>query len=180
MKHNELVSLALECGATKATVLDTESIVLSESFRDICAANQCGVYGKCWMCPPDVGDIKELMARVRRYKNALIFQTVTPLEDSFDFENMAKAGQGINELCFTMRRRLADMLGDDWLILGAGGCRACRRCSKLDGLPCRKPDEALMSLESCGFDVYNTVKDTQLKYTNGQNTVTFFGALLFN
>ena len=45
--------------------------------------------------------------------------------------------------------------------------------------PCRFPEKALPSLEAYGVDVYNTTKDTDLKYINGQNTVTFFGMVLF-
>ena len=37
----------------------------------------------------------------------------------------------------------------------------------------------MLSLESCGVDVYNTSRATDLKYINGQNTVTFFGLLLY-
>ena len=48
-----------------------------------------------------------------------------------------------------------------------------------DGEPCRHPDKALASLEGSGVDVYNTTKDTPLKYINGQNTVTFFGMVLW-
>jgi hypothetical protein len=37
----------------------------------------------------------------------------------------------------------------------------------------------LASVESYGVDVYKTTKDTNLKYINGPNTVTFFGLVLF-
>ena len=36
-----------------------------------------------------------------------------------------------------------------------------------------------MPMEGAGVDVYNTVKDTPLRYINGQNTVTYFGMVLF-
>ena len=54
MKEADLVKLALESGATKAAVIPQDAIVLSATFFDICKANQCGHFGKCWMCPPDV------------------------------------------------------------------------------------------------------------------------------
>ena len=34
-------------------------------------------------------------------------------------------------------------------------------------------------MEGYGIDVYQTSKPTELKYINGQNTVTFFGIVLF-
>ena len=48
-----------------------------------------------------------------------------------------------------------------------------------DQQPCRHPDTALGAMEGYGMDVYQTVKNTELKYTNGQNTVTYFGIILF-
>ena len=50
---------------------------------------------------------------------------------------------------------------------------------KKEGLPCRNPASAMPSMESCGIDVYNTTKGTELKYSNGENTVTYFGIALF-
>ena len=44
-------------GADHAAVIDASEIVLDARFRTMCEANSCGVYGKCWMCPPDAGEI---------------------------------------------------------------------------------------------------------------------------
>ena len=180
MTDSKLIRLALSMGATKATMLSTENIVLDIKFREICLSNGCGMVGKCWMCPPDVGDAEQLMDKVRSYKNALVFQTITELEDSFDFEGMNEAGNKHAMLCRSVRKEAKAMLGDGILVLGAGGCRVCERCTKLDNLPCRLPDEAMLSLEACCVDVYNTVKPTELKYINGADTVTYFGMVLFN
>lgn len=178
--EKRLIDLALACGADKATVINADDIVLSRIFRDICATNACGGYGRCWMCPPDVGDIETLMEMVCSYKHALVFQTITLLEDSYDIENMSLAGKNLSALCLRLREQVKDVLPAEHLVLGAGGCRVCEKCAKQEGLSCVRPSDALMSLEACGIDVYNTVKDTELKYTNGANTVTFFGMVLYN
>jgi len=86
-----LLQAAVECGAKAGAVIGTEDIVLSAQFRDICEKNQCGRYGTCWQCPPDCGDIYVLMDKVRSYPNAVIFQSVGTLEDSFDIEGMQAA-----------------------------------------------------------------------------------------
>ena len=54
------------------------------------------------------------------------------------------------------------------------------RCAQLEDAPCRHPEEALTSLEGYGIDVYRTSKATDLKYINGENTVTYFGIVLFD
>ena len=88
MTHEAWVRLALDCGAKKATIVEKNQIVLSAAFRDICAQNGCGVYGRCWMCPPDVGDIHVLMDDLKTYTHGLWYQSIGEIEDSFDIEGM--------------------------------------------------------------------------------------------
>ena len=131
------------------------------------------------MCPPDVGPIEELMARVRSYPKGLLYQTISALEDSFDIEGMGEAGvrhAQVSQRLETAAR--AAGIGEHFH-LSAGGCRLCPECAKKEDLPCRHPDRALPPMEGAGIDVYKTTKSTDLKYINGANTVTFFGLLLY-
>ena len=59
--RDKLVHLALAAGFDHAQWIDAEQIVLDRRFRQQCADNACGIYGKCYMCPPDIGEIHELM-----------------------------------------------------------------------------------------------------------------------
>ncbi len=174
-----MIQAALKSGAAKAAVIENRQIVLSASFRDICAKNGCGLYGRCWACPPDIGEIKPLMERVRSYPKGLLYQTIARIEDSFDIEGMARAGKEHAQVSQRVQKSVGDLLGPDILHLSCGGCRLCDRCAKFENLPCRHPDKALPPMEGYGIDVYNTTRETDLKYTNGQNTVTFFGIVLF-
>lgn len=178
MEHHELIDIALDAGANKATVIDAKEVVLSPVFRDICASNGCGMYGRCWMCPPDIGEIEKLMEQVRQYRFGMLYQTIADIEDSFDIEGMQDAGKKHAWLSQRIESFLMPVL-EKHLHLTCGGCRLCDRCAKADGLPCRKPEQALPSMEGYGIDVYNTCKPTDLKYINGQNTVTYFGIVLF-
>ncbi len=177
MNREQLVQLALDCGATKAVIIEQEQIVLSAEFRAACEMNSCGVYGKCWMCPPDVGPIEEVMAKVRAFPRGVWYQTIGEIEDSFDFEGMT----AVSDQHAALSQRIREALPKDMRVLHltCGGCHVCKRCAKLDDAPCRFPDRALPSVESYGVDVYNTTKGTDLKYINGANTVTYFGLLLF-
>lgn len=175
-----LIKAALHAGAARATVIPGGQVVLSSAFRDMCQANACGKYRKCYMCPPDVGEIEGLMAIVRGYPMALAYQSISPLEDSFDFEGMEAAGLKHVRLSQRLGKALKELLVPGYLHLTCGGCRLCESCLKPEGLPCRFPDEAMPSVESYGIDVYNTVKGTGLKYINGTNTVTYFGMVFFH
>lgn len=179
MENEELVRLAVENGAAKAQVIPQAQIVLSADFRAICAENGCGNYGKCWMCPPDVGEIDALMADVRRYPYGLLYQTISEIEDSFDIEGMMESGRTHVQVSRKIQQAVLPVLGGKILHLSCGGCRLCEVCAKRENRPCRHPEAALASLESCGVDVYRTAKDTALRYINGENTVTYFGMVLF-
>ena len=179
MKQFEmLVQAALDCGAAKAVVIPESSIVLSETFFDVCKSNSCGKFGRCWMCPPDIGPIGELMERVRSYSFGLLYQSIGSLEDSFDIEGMSAAAKEHARLSQRIDAAVKPMCGEVFH-LSCGGCNLCEECAKRINEPCRFPEKALIPMEGAGMDVYNTVKDTPLKYINGQNTVTYFGIVLF-
>lgn len=180
MKNFEqLVLAALDSGAAKATVISQEQIVLSREFYDICRSNSCGNFGRCWMCPPDIGSIDELMEKVRAYPQALIYQTIGELEDCFDIEGMSAAAHRHAQVSQRVQAAVKPLVAQGCFHLSCGGCNLCETCAKRENKPCRFPDKALVPMEGAGVDVYNTVKDTQLKYINGQNTVTYFGMVLF-
>ena len=180
MDENKLIQAALDCGAAKAAVIEQKNIVLNAAFRDMCEQNRCGAYGKCYMCPPDVGPIEELMVRVRGYEKGLLYQTISPLEDSFDIEGMGEAKKAFTQVSQRLLDALRPVLGDHALHLAGGGCGLCETCAKMTAEPCRHPDRALASLESYGMDVCNTTRSTPLQYINGANTVTYFGMVLYS
>ena len=174
-----IVKLALECGAKGAAYLPVSHIVTDPVYRRICQGNACGKFGRCWMCPPDIGPVEDLIARVRSYSHAVLYQSIGTIEDSFDFEGMMEVGHAHCMLSQRIRTALEGKLPGH-LHLTGGGCHLCQRCTKPDALPCRFPDMALSSLEGYGIDVYRTSKTTHLKYINGENTVTYFGIILFS
>ena len=88
------------------------------------------------------------------------------------------AGERMNRLAAAVRRKFTDLGLEDCLFLGAGGCRVCSRCAKQDDEPCRHPDLALSSLEAYGINVSVLAPQAGMKYINGVNTVTYFGAVL--
>ena len=177
---DRLSALALSLGAYKAAVIPVDAVETDAAFRDMCAANACGNYGRNWMCPPDAGDIHDLMAALRTYSFVLVYQTVSALEDSYDFEGMMEAGVAHNKLMITLRDRMSAENLPRVLHLGAGGCRMCEVCAKRTGEPCRHPDLAVASLETYGINVSKLAVSAGMKYINGRDTVTYFGAALFD
>ena len=175
-----LCGIALEAGAYRAGVISTDEVKTDAAFRKMCEQNLCGNYGRSWMCPPDAGPIEELMAEVRTFSHILVYQTVGELEDSYDFEGMMEAGARHNQVVRRIRDELRAEPLKRVLHLGAGGCRMCETCAKKTGEPCRHPELAMSSLETYGINVSELAKAAGMKYINGQNTVTYFGAALFD
>lgn len=170
--------LAQEAGATHACVIGDERLVALDYVLACCAANACGKYGACWTCPPMLGELDEMAARLREYPAGVLIQNISPLEDSWDFEGMTEASLAHNH----MIRDLANLVTERFpayalLPLGCGGCGFCERCT-CPGAPCRFPEQALASLEGYGIDVKELVESCGLSYINGVNTVSFVGALL--
>lgn len=176
----KLKSAAIRSGAKAAQVIPVLQIKTDRIFRDICKSNSCGGYGRCYMCPPDVGEIDALIEELGRYSHVLVYQTVTEIEDSYDYEGMVEAKKATIPLAFAMRKAAKELSLTDALHLGSGGCGVCEVCAKRTGEPCRAPELALPSLEAYGVNVNELAKSAGMKYVNGQNTVTYFGAVLFN
>ena len=173
--ENKIIDRVLALGAHKVNVIPADAIKTDRVFRDMCKANACGVYGKCYMCPPDVGDIDCLMAELRNYSRVLVYQTVSELEDSFDIDGMGEARllhQSYDELI------VKALEGENYKLLGAGGCSICSKCTYPER-PCAFPEKAHPSVEACGINVVELSADLGINYVNGENTVTYFSVIFF-
>ncbi|MDR2419208.1 MAG: DUF2284 domain-containing protein [Treponema sp.] len=169
----QALTKALEGRAYECAVISTGDIVFSPEVRKACEANICGNYGRTWVCPPAVGTLEELRAKILAYRNALVFTTKHDLEDSFDFEGMQRGREIHNHLSVDLHGRF----GKTNPIYGAGGCSNCEKCAYPN--PCRAPEKLLSSIEASGINVTELSRSAGIKYNNGPNTVTYFSMVLF-
>lgn len=175
---DKILNFAGELNITHAHSVPVSSIKLHQWVIDRCAANACGTYGKCWTCPPALGELSMLEERISGYSEAVLLQTIYELEDSWDFEGMERAILVHNDSVRQLTKRIKDAYpGAKVLPLGAGGCHFCEQCSCPDS-PCQFPDQAIASVEGYGMDVKTMVESVGLKYINGQNTVSYVGLVL--
>lgn len=163
---------------SKVSEINVSDICFEPSLIELCKQNQCGNYGKCYTCPPLIGNIENLVSKAKSFRNAIVFQKVYKIEDSFDIEGMdeaikdfTKIVQSVNTICKSEPY--------DLLVLGAGGCRLCQKCGAIDGIECRFPSNVVPSLESYGINVSKLAQICGMNYINGQNTVTYFGGILY-
>lgn len=154
----------------------TADVKFQTEVRAACEKNYCGMYGKCWVCPPGVGDLDSLAKKYAEYENFFVFTTKHAIEDSFDIEGMTAARKEHR----TVEELLLPAVQKNGLaLLGAGGCDLCEKCSYPDA-PCRNPARAIPSMEAAGINVVELAHDTGVNYHNGENTVTYFSIVFFN
>ena len=165
-------------GLTEWGLIKTTALRFYPQIRQICEGNSCRGYGKTWACPPAVGTLEECTNRVLQYENMLLFSQKFELEDSFDFESMENGMKTFKVTVDRFAEAVKEHM-DDALILSNEGCGRCRDCTYPDA-PCRFPDKLYPSIEGFGFIVSELAQQAGIKYNNGPNTVTFFGAVLYD
>ncbi len=178
MDNTELLRQLEPLPLKEIAFIDPQIIHFSDEVRRICESNTCGQFGTTWQCPPAVGPLAELKALCLRYNEALLFSTVAPLEDSFDFEGMISAMEAHQALSLDIRETVRRMIAPRaCLLFGAGACKLCESCTYPNGEPCRMPEKATASMESIGINVVELCRSTGFKYNNGPDTVTYFSLI---
>lgn len=170
------------CGYTSTTEID-----VNPKVRDMCAADRCKAYNKNWMCPPACGTLETFEAIIAKYSLCVVVQTVSILEDEFDFEGMAEAEQvhkdRFEALVQTARSTLASnsksytIKQEDLFPLSAGSCSVCPSCSYPEE-PCRNPSKAFVSMEAAGLLVSDVCEAASIPYFHGKGTLAYTSCLL--
>lgn len=179
MDEAALIRAALDCGADGAELVPGTRLVTSDSLRRFCEDNVCGYYGRCWSCPPDAGEASALIGELKKYGRVLIYQVISRVCDLSDAEELNAAGARLTEVSQRLQDHLRSVPDGEFLHLG-GVCRLCPECARIKNEPCRYPERLIPSLSAYCVDVRKTCEGTSLEYTNGENTVTNFGMVLFN
>lgn len=173
LAHPELLPYPIH----ESAFLSPRDIPFRKEVREACETNLCGMYGKCWTCPPGVGDWEALRERYQSYAHAFVFTTKHALEDSFDIEGMTAGRLRHTETQRAIEKALS-ACGEPFAVCGAEGCTLCDACTYPDA-PCRHPARARHSMEATGMYVVGLAADCGIHYINGVNTVTYFSVIFW-
>ncbi len=173
----QIEKAAAESGFEAFGYVDISGIACHPEVRELCEGNVCRNYGASWACPPAVGSLSACRERAGRFRTMLLFSRSYPLEDSFDFDAMAAGMKHFKRLTDIFHEKLRAFL-PSFQLLSNEGCGRCARCTYPDA-PCRFPELLHHSLEGYGWIVKELADAAGIRYHNGPNTVTYFGALLF-
>lgn len=174
---DEFLALAQRIGFWEVGYVDMEHLRYYPEVRTICEQNTCRNYGKTWACPPAVGSLHDCQCRVGQYRTMLLFSGKYDLEDSFDFEGMTEGLHAFKNMVDVFEEKIRERL-TNYLLLSNEGCGRCETCTYPTS-PCRYPSKLHYSIEGYGFVVSELAKHAGIRYINGADTVTYFGALLF-
>lgn len=145
-KYEKFIERAVELGANDGKIIKTDSIVTAAWVRWKCRYG-CDGYGSSLCCPPNSPTHQETRELVDSYKNALMVHFT---------EDIESATVDPTEV-ITMLERDIFLAGYYKAFgLGAGPCRLCEECTIKK---CRHARTARPSMESCGIDVFSTVRN---------------------
>ena len=134
------VQRAVEMGAVGAALIDPRTVVTGEWVRWKCHFG-CGGYGSNLMCPPYSPEPHQTRRMLDEYRQAVLFE--------------GPHGK-TKEIAAELERQVFLSGYYKTLGLGSGPCHLCDACAMEEG--CRHPRQARPSMESCGIDVYATVR----------------------
>ncbi len=169
------VEMAEDAGFSYAAYAEIDKMEFMPQVRDMCAANKCGKYNKCWACPPACGTLDELKAKVSEYDYAMILQATERMEDDYDWEAIEKASIRCGKSLERLTKQLRAM-GKNVFPMGNGGCSRCDECTYPDA-PCRFPEDLNFSMEACGLFVNRECKKAGLEYNHGPQTMTIIASI---
>lgn len=176
MTMEELLALGRLYGFEHVGELNLTALEFDPRVREMCAADRCHLYGKCWTCPPHCGTLEEIEEKVRRYSRGILVQSTGRMEDDFDYEaieaTLRRQQRQFHNLTSVIRRSHPGCLP-----MTSGGCSICRVCT-CPQEPCRFPEKAMPSMEACGLLVSKVCLDSGLGYNYGPRTITFTACVL--
>lgn len=154
------------------------SISQSDAIKQMCESNTCGSFGKNWTCPPAVQTVDKYRSKIYQFDAFMVFYKAYELKSSLDWKGTMLSCSDFQRRLRKLKTRLETIEPkSEFLIMGAGCCQMCDFCTSGIGEHCLKPEEALISFETCGIDVRQMMQDNGLTKCNDPKSVTYIGGV---
>lgn len=178
MTEQQLLALATDQGFDHVGPLKISALQFNPAVRDMCKADRCNNYGRCWTCPPGCGTLEEIAEKASGYHRGILLQSTGILEDDFDIDTMLETEKRHKERFLSLVERIRKDY-PHCLPMSAGACSICKSCTCPDA-PCRFPHLAIPSMEAYGLLVSQVCKDSGLPYYYGPKTLTYTACILID
>lgn len=180
MTTEKMIEIAVEEGFADAAVISTKELVFRPEFRMICEDNACGNYGRNYGCPPACGPVEEMRQRMLSFEHALVFQSMTEMEDVFDASATKSVKKNHTALTLKVLKRYEkEGLPLTGLTIMAGPCNFCAQCKLLSGEPCVFPDMRFSCLSAYCIDSNQLAESCHMEFSWNNNIATFFSIYCF-
>jgi len=176
--YTKIAELAKKCGFTHSAQINIPGLEFLPEVRSMCNPEQCKSYNTSWSCPPACAPLDELKEKVNTYQFGVLIQTVSEVEDNYDWEGMMAAGELQKKNFAEMWKELRNEYNDIFA-MGSGKCSLCKTCTYPDN-PCCKPNEKEISMEACGLFVSKVCKDNGLEYNYGPGKMAYTSCFFIN
>jgi len=133
-------------------IIDPASVVTAPWVRFKCLFG-CP-YKHRYSCPPHTPTPAETREVLDSYRRAILFHREEPAAK--------ERGRNYMKHFATLVQLEGDLFKDGYyksFLMIAGPCTLCKECSINEDLPCRFPERTRPSMEACGIDVYQTVRN---------------------
>lgn len=158
-KYEKFIKMAIELGASDARIIEMDGIVTAAWVEWKCRYG-CPLYNSTLRCPPNTPTYRETRELVDCYKYALLVQFKEDADNAIENQPDSTLVLAKLQRATTVTAKLEQ---DIFLAgyhkafaLGAGPCTLCPECTRKE---CRHPKSSRPSMESCGIDVFSTVRN---------------------
>ncbi len=174
-----ILEFARQLGIETCVEFSPRLLVPEQRIRELCSENKCGNYRINYMCPPHVGALEEIKARLSEFRRALLLQYSKPLDVRNDDEGVKRTKVEFHHKILRLEESLRNQgIESVWGMIG-GSCELCEPCRAKFGEPCPYPDKARMSLESISIDVLALLDRFGLDNKFHPDRITWTGCILF-
>lgn len=157
----------------------TNNIIIDEKVREYCKDNKCGQYNKNFMCPPDIGEIKDFKNKLKKFNYCIVVLIKQKILNKEDREEYFRPARKLHKILLEIEKKGKDLGFENALALIAGNCKLCNPCKKVLGYrECPYPEYSRPSSESLGIDVINTVAKMGLEIEFKDTEVTWVGMII--
>ena len=132
-------------------------------FLDSC--KQCPDYGRVWSCPPGVPEAGDYLGA---YRMAHIIgvkviyddgERARALRSPKEAETVRQETYGVVKKALLEALLAFERVSPGAVTVAAGRCEQCEVCTRLQDLPCRRPERMRYSFSAFGFDLTALAKE---------------------